>query len=405
MRERNYKIAMGVLLVLCFTGVAAAAETARSFVDGGNKLYNAGKFAEAASEYDKAIEALPDAMEPKFNKAKCKFKLEEIDEAIELFKQAATGSKDSNLVARAKFNLGNSHFKRAAGGHEGDAKKVIEDILTSISFWRQSLDIEPGNLSAAKNIEIALGQLKFIKEIMEKQAQLQKMIQELRQKLERLLEEQTSLSTENKTTKSQADSGAMSPEQAAGSYKQQTPRQVEVKGQTQEANNDAAKARKLEEQIEAVTGGPANAQQTPQGQQPPQQSALEMVKAELAQAISQQSAAEGKLSSAIAGEAIAAQDKAAEHIKNALDALKQSEEEQQQQQDQQEKQEQEKKEQEQQQQDQQQQEQEQSQEKEQEEKKAEAAKATAEEILNKEKKDRKERQIMRLGRKKVEKDW
>ncbi len=108
MRERNYKIAMGVLLVLCFMGIAAASETARSFVDGGNKLYNAGKFTEAVSEYDKAIEALPDAMEPKFNKAKCKFKLEEIDEAIELFKQAATGSKDSNLVARAKFNLGNS---------------------------------------------------------------------------------------------------------------------------------------------------------------------------------------------------------------------------------------------------------------------------------------------------------
>ena len=405
MRERNYKIAVGFLLVMLFAGIAAAGETARSFVDGGNKLYNAGKFAEAVSEYDKAIEALPEAMEPKFNKAKCKFKLEEIDEAIELFKQAATGSKDSNLVARAKFNLGNSYFKRAGGGHEGDAKKVVEDILTSISFWRQSLDIEPGTLSAAKNIEIALGQLKFIKEIMEKQAQLQKMIQELRQKLEQLLEEQTGLSEENKTTHGKADAGDISPEQAAGAYKQQMPRQVEVKGQTQGANADAAEARKLEEEIEAVTGGGANAQQ--QGQQAMQQPALEVVKSELGQAISQQSAAEGKLSSAIAGEAIAAQDKAAEHIKNALDALKKSEEEQEQQQDQQEQQEQEEQQdQEQKEQEQQEQEeQEQSEEKEQEEKKAEAAKATAEEILNKEKKDRKERQILRVGRKEVEKDW
>ncbi len=405
MRRKNHKIAAGILLVLCFTGIAAAGETARSFVDGGNKLYNAGKFAEAASQYDKAIETLPDAMEPKFNKAKCKFKLEEIDEAIELFKQAATGSKDSELVARAKFNLGNSYFKRAAGGHDGDAKKVIEDMLTSISFWRQSLDIEPGNLNAAKNIEIALGQLKFIKEIMEKQAQLQKMIQELRQKLEELLEKQTGLSEENKVTKGQADSGGISPEQAAGSYKQQVPRQTEVKGQTQGANNDAIEARKLEEQIEAVTGGGANAQQ--QGQQAMQQSALEVVKSELGQAISQQSAAEGKLSSAIGDGAIEAQDKAAEHIKNALDALKQSEEEQEQQEkqeqekDKQDKQGQEQKEQEQQ----EQEEQEQGEEKEQEEKKAEAAKATAEEILNKEKKDRKERQILRVGRKEVEKDW
>jgi tetratricopeptide (TPR) repeat protein len=418
--ERKLKFNILIFILLSLVSSAAIAESPRSLVDKGNAFYEDGKFEEAVAEYDKAISLAPNATEPKFNKAKCKVKTDDIDGAIDLFKEVAVSTKGSELVARAKFNLGNAFFKRSESGHEGDIKKVVEDLKTAISFWRQVLDIEPENLNAAKNIEAAIMRLQIIRYVMEKQKELSEKIAKLREDLEKLLAEQQRLSGDNKTVQAKAEKRELTQPQAATSYKNQSPVQSKVSRGTGKAQSDSVEARELEKHIESFTKPPADQQppQDPQqglqAAQPEQQSALEFVKDELAQAISAQSRAVNNLNEGV-NAAIAEQDTAAEHIEKAIEALKQKQEEdqQQEQQDQQDQGQQDEQNQDQQQNEEQQEQKDQQDEQDQqeqeqqdeEEKQAQAAKATAEEILKKEKQDRQKRQIFQLGRKKVEKDW
>ena len=423
MKERKFKFSILVLILLCGISSTAITESPRSLVNKGNAHYEDGKYEEAIAEYDKAISLAPDAVEPMFNKAKCKINTSDFDGAIELFKTVAAGSKNTELVARAKFNLGSTFFKRSETGHEGDIKKVVEDLKTAISFWRQTLDLEPENLNAAKNIEAAIMRLQVIKYVMEKQKELSEKIAKLREDLEKLLADQQKLSGDNKDVQQKVQKNQVTQLQAASSYKNQSPAQSDVMAGTDKAQSDSVEARELEKHIESFTKPPADqqppqAQDSQQGMQAAQQqSALEVVKDELAQAVSAQSRAVNNLDDA-SDAAIAEQDTAAEHIEKAIEALKQKQEEQQQQQDQQQQdqqdqqqnedqQQEQKDQQEDQQQDQQQQDQQEQQQQEQteEEKQAQAAKATAEEILKKEKQDRQKRQIFKIGRKEVEKDW
>ena len=69
--------------------------------------------------------------------------------------EVAAESKDMKLVARAKYNLGNTFFGQGMKQRDSNLQKALEDLQTSIGYWRQTLDIEPENQNAARNIEVA----------------------------------------------------------------------------------------------------------------------------------------------------------------------------------------------------------------------------------------------------------
>jgi len=57
-------------------------------------------------------------------------------------------------VAKAKYNLGTPYFQKGLQ-RDSDLQKAIDDLKTAIGSWRGTLDIEPENNKAAKNIEVA----------------------------------------------------------------------------------------------------------------------------------------------------------------------------------------------------------------------------------------------------------
>jgi Ca-activated chloride channel family protein len=160
-----------ILFLLLLPLQAAWAESARISVHQGNRLYYQGNFNEAISTYEQALLEKPQAKEPKFNKANSYYRLDDLAEAMDLYKEVAAESKDMKLVTKAKYNLGNCFFQRGMKQRDSDLQKALEDLKTSITHWRGVLDIDPMNEKAAKNIEVARLIIKDIIDQINKQKQ------------------------------------------------------------------------------------------------------------------------------------------------------------------------------------------------------------------------------------------
>lgn len=172
MNARKYKTVFQVLLVLVISQ-AAVADSARVSTSQGNKLYKQGNFNEAINSYDQALLDAPGALEPKFNQANSYYRLDDLSEAMNLYKQIAAESKDMKVVAKAKYNLGNSYFQQGSKQKDSNLQKAIDDLKTAIGSWRGVLDIEPENKKAARNIEVARLLIKDILDQLNKQKQEQ----------------------------------------------------------------------------------------------------------------------------------------------------------------------------------------------------------------------------------------
>ncbi len=149
------------------------AEPAQTSVRQGNKLYNQGEYNEAIKKYDQALIEKSEAVEPKFNKANSYYRLDDLAKALDLYREVAAESRDMKLVAKAKYNLGNSYFQQGLKQRDSDLQKALEDLKTSIDCWRQTLDTEPENEKAARNIEVARLIIKDIIDQLNKQKQQQ----------------------------------------------------------------------------------------------------------------------------------------------------------------------------------------------------------------------------------------
>jgi tetratricopeptide (TPR) repeat protein len=106
----------------------------------GNRLYRQGQYKEAIDEYDGTLTQSPEVIEPRFNKADSYFRLDDLQQAIDLYKAVAAESKDMRLVEKAKYNLGNCFFQQGSKLKDSDLQKSLEDMQTAISSWRQVLD-------------------------------------------------------------------------------------------------------------------------------------------------------------------------------------------------------------------------------------------------------------------------
>jgi DNA repair exonuclease SbcCD ATPase subunit len=376
---RRYKI---ILFSLLLTAAAQSvrAESVGKVVNEGNKLYWQGQYKEAINEYGKAATQSPEVIEPRFNKADSYFRLDDLQQAIDLYKAVAAESKDMQLVEKAKYNLGNCLFKQGSKLKDSDLQKALESMQTAIGCWRQVLDIDPTNEKAAKNIEVArltikdiIDQINRRKQQQQQHEQQQKQTQE---DLKQLLEQQKSLADKTQQAQQQPspDYNEISKEQSA--LKDRTEQVKQKLQQQNDPNNPDQKQQQAAEQLEKATDKQKDA----------------------AEKLKNSDAAGGKKS----------QDEAAKDIEKALKSLS-DQQDQNQQQKQQEKQQQNSQQQKQQEPNQPQepnQAQQQQQEQQQQEQQVAAPDTTAEEILDREQKQKEQRQMLQSpGFQKVDKDW
>lgn len=132
----------------------------RRNINQGNKLYISQKFVEAASYYQKALEANPSSAEARYNLGLASVRqvsnpadttaksVALLDAARKNFSDVAALAKSKpSLAEKANFNLGNIEFN-------------AQEYQKAIDYYKQALRIDPSNEKARKNLRIAQKKLK-----------------------------------------------------------------------------------------------------------------------------------------------------------------------------------------------------------------------------------------------------
>jgi hypothetical protein len=226
----------------------ARADSAREALQQGNRLFGDSKYTEAIDKYNEANVEQPQALEPKFNKADGYYRLDDLGQAMDLYQEVAAGSKDMSLVAKAKYNLGNCFFQRGAKQRDSDLQKAVDDMKTSITHWRQVLDIDPKDEKAAKNIEVARLTIKDILDQIKKQQEQQKQ-QGQQNKQDQQKQQQQQQGQQNKQNQSQSKKDPNQPQdpnQAKKAAQPQDPSQA--KDQQQPEQKQAEQQKQPQEQ-------------------------------------------------------------------------------------------------------------------------------------------------------------
>lgn len=119
----------------------------------GNRLYRAGRYAEAVEAYRSALAGGTDTPELRYNLGTALVRLGQYEEG-ERHLQAALSAIEPELRERAFYNLGNRYLEEARRATEPQARaELLERAITS---YRQALRLEPGDAAAKWNLELAL---------------------------------------------------------------------------------------------------------------------------------------------------------------------------------------------------------------------------------------------------------
>lgn len=223
-------------------------------VDQGNDRMKGGKAEEALAEYDKAVRALPADPGVRFNRGVALFQLSRHGEAVEEFLRA-TEARSPALKAAAFYNLGNTFFKG-------------EKYSEAVEAYRRSLAIDPTNLNAKWNLEIALKkkveeerkkqeQDKQKKDDEKKQDQKDDKGQQDRQDRQEEKEKQQQQKEQKQSEQKGQDQQKGRDQQDQGKQEQQQQQQQDGKGQPKPAPD----MREIEAVLDSLEKSPKNLEQ------------------------------------------------------------------------------------------------------------------------------------------------
>ncbi|HZI95125.1 MAG TPA: VWA domain-containing protein [Patescibacteria group bacterium] len=189
---RTAKAAMvGLMAMMMAASTPLFAESVAGLVAEGNRLYKEGKLTEALEKYKHAESLGPAVPALHYNIGNVLYKQGEFDKAYDEYRQAfAAGERD--LAEGARYNAGNSHF----------ARKNWPDAIRN---YQEALRMNPSDMDAKKNLELALLQMQEEK----KKQQQKKQDQNKDDKNDQKDEQQNQQPKEQ--NKSPQDSGAPKP--------------------------------------------------------------------------------------------------------------------------------------------------------------------------------------------------
>jgi tetratricopeptide (TPR) repeat protein len=214
-----------------------------------NTAFAEGRFDEALSVYESAVEALGDSRALEYNRAAAKYKLGQHAEAAELFSRAAM-SPDADLSRRARFGWGNSDYASALAtlqsadpeaGQQPDFHGGIEKLKSAIRHYRDVLASagelppdRPGDQAARENIERAQRLIDAIEEFLEQQPQQQQQQSQDQQEQQEQDEQQQQEQQQGQEGDEQQQQQSEEQQQAEQEQQQQSQQQDEQQEQPAE---------------------------------------------------------------------------------------------------------------------------------------------------------------------------
>jgi len=141
MKQTRQIIVIIVTLIL----ITACGESAARYNNAGNQDYEAENYTEAVDNYVAAQRENPDVPEPYYNAGNAYHRQGNFDSAAAQTQQSIRSS-EGEVAENSYYNLGNTYFK-------------VEDWSAAIDAYKEALKLNPNDLDAKYNLELALKKL------------------------------------------------------------------------------------------------------------------------------------------------------------------------------------------------------------------------------------------------------
>jgi Ca-activated chloride channel family protein len=224
----------------------------------GNRLYDAGKYDDAAERYNQALIDDPDSPRLHFNLGDARYKAGKYDDALASFGQVPAGDADPGRTARLAYNVGNTKFRQGEAAEAKEPQKALELWAESLVAYRRALGADPDDLNAKFNHELVEKKIAALKKKLEEQ-QKQKQPQQDKQKDQKGQQQQ-----QQPDQQQQDEAGQQQGEPRDQQHDQQQTEQAErQQGGENGGQDQQAKADQQREQEQARQDG----QQSPEQKQ------------------------------------------------------------------------------------------------------------------------------------------
>ena len=155
MRQRlSFYLVISLGFLFTTTGFS---QEIRAKVNDGNVLYHEEKYEEALNSYQDALLDDPQSEIAHFNQGNALYKLKKYDKSLEAY-QKVIGSEDLIRESNALYNIGNSYF-------------LQDKLQESIDAYIKALDLNPNDIDAKYNLELARARLKEMAQKQQQQPQ------------------------------------------------------------------------------------------------------------------------------------------------------------------------------------------------------------------------------------------
>ena len=134
-----------VLLVAVTLALAGCTSSAEKLNNDGNEALAAQDYETALAAYQQVEDQLPELAEPHYNAAIAQYRQEKFDDARQEIEQALV-KDDGELASNSFYNLGNSFY-------------LSEDYEQAVESYQETLRLNPDDVEAKHNLELALQQL------------------------------------------------------------------------------------------------------------------------------------------------------------------------------------------------------------------------------------------------------
>ncbi len=143
----KFAIKVGMVLYFLLKANDTKAQSTNSLLRKGNKEYSKEKYNNATESYSKALQLAPKDVRANFNQGDALFKLNQLDKAKEHFTIVANTSTNTDIKAKAHYNIGNILYKQ-------------EKWEESARAYKESLKLNPKDEQAKYNLMMALAKIK-----------------------------------------------------------------------------------------------------------------------------------------------------------------------------------------------------------------------------------------------------
>lgn len=238
---------------------SSLAASAPRLVRQGNSHYVDGQYKAAAELYDQALSVDEQCLEAQYNRACAVYKQEQYDQAVAGYKAIAAQSEDKGLAVRAKYNLGNSHFRQGLQVAQENPQAALDAMAQAIEAWRQVQQMDPGHAEVDRNIEVGRLWMRNLKGQMEQQTQQQP--SEQNEQSESGPSDPNSMQDQKSPQPSDPNMPADEPQQKPG--EQQSPEQQD----TQEQGAQQGSQQEQEQAKAEPTGEPQESEAAPMSEE------------------------------------------------------------------------------------------------------------------------------------------